>query len=693
MRAAPEKIFLAVVAVIGAATVALHAAGMSQRMSYWWGVHMYRFFPAAVGFGASLVTVAAGAVVVLWRRSEHPGGGARRVPFAVVATAGAAAAGALMWLARTRNTYLGDGNVIGSSLAAGGGLHPREPLTVMINHALFRAATALGAGGTPEAVAQHAVAFGSVVAGVAFVAVSWWLAAEIVALADDRHAPGRGVTALVWLVVVAQGYAQLFFGYVENYTYYTLALALYLWSALRFIRGALPLAVPAAALVFALLLHVSAAVLAPSFAVLAVYGLVRGDLRRSTLRDLGIAVVLLVVARIVLGAVQPGYDMFREIIAGAGNVRRMGTTNAPGYLTSPRHLFDFTNEHLLIGPLGLWLFLPAVVVGALVARARRASVLFLAVAGWAYLVVCWLAGDSNLGYARNWDLFAPAGLVFTVAGVGAFAASASARRALVSALSCAALVSLFHTVPWIATNASEARSLARLRSLPLGLGRTEVLVSSWYTQHGQKEEAHRWLERAVAVNPSNNNAYYLLGADYFDAGDMTRAAAAFATAAKLRPDKILFRQMLVVSLFGCGRGAEAVPHLEFILSKGQGGAPDWALYGEALKAAGRPDDARAAFEKALPLFQETYRQIPQDFAVNLGIAQILYNLDRYDESLPYSQRALATQPNSDAALALAGYTLRRLGRNADANDYFRRCLAANPNYPDRAEMEAFLAAP
>jgi len=695
MRTVPERYPLVVVLSIVTLTLILHSLGAARGMSYWWGVHFYSFFPPVVSFVAIVVLIAAVVIVTAWRSSEAGREGTRAfrgtggVAIAVVVLA---AAGVVLWFARTRNTYLGDGNVLGNSLVHWSGLHPREPLTMWIHHWLYRSAAASGAasGHAAEAVAEGAVALGSVGAGVVFAAVAWFLAKELLRTRGGDEDPPVGIVALVWLVLVTQGYAQLFFGYVENYTYYTLGIAVYLWTALRYLRGSSPLIAPAAALVLALLLHVSAAVLAPSLVVLGVWGVLRKRTRSAALRDAGIAALLLAAAFVILGRLQAGYDLFGAIAGGAENLRALGGADMRGYLLSKKHAFDFVNEQLLIGPLGLWWFLPALVLLPLSERAQTPRGIFLAVGGVSYLAVAWLAGDSNLGYARNWDLIAPAGLVFTVAGTGLFLAARVSRRWNAPVLASAVLVSLFHTAPWIATNASEARSLARLETLPLGMGRTEVLVGTWYMKRGQNELARGWLERAVAANPQNNNAYYLLGADYLQSGDMARAAESLGRAVELRPDKELFRRMLVQSLFGCGRGGEAIPHIEFILDRGSGTGSDRALYGEALKAAGRSEDAQAAFRRALPLMREEKTRSPESFASNLSLAQVLYNLAEYDEALAYFQRALAVDPNSDSALALVGYTLRRLGRNAESNEYFRRCLAINPEYPDRAEMEAWL---
>jgi tetratricopeptide (TPR) repeat protein len=75
----------------------------------------------------------------------------------------------------------------------------------------------------------------------------------------------------------------------------------------------------------------------------------------------------------------------------------------------------------------------------------------------------------------------------------------------------------------------------------------------------------------------------------------------------------------------------------------------------------------------------------------MSLAQLLYNTADYAGALPHFHRVLSARPNYDAALALAGYTLRRLGRIDESNDYFKRCLAINPAHPDHAEMQAFLS--
>jgi Flp pilus assembly protein TadD len=49
-----------------------------------------------------------------------------------------------------------------------------------------------------------------------------------------------------------------------------------------------------------------------------------------------------------------------------------------------------------------------------------------------------------------------------------------------------------------------------MKTLPLGMGRTEVVVANWYRERGRLDEAADWFRRAPAVNPANARAYAFL---------------------------------------------------------------------------------------------------------------------------------------------------------------------------------------
>jgi tetratricopeptide (TPR) repeat protein len=168
------------------------------------------------------------------------------------------------------------------------------------------------------------------------------------------------------------------------------------------------------------------------------------------------------------------------------------------------------------------------------------------------------------------------------------------------------------------------------------------------------------------------------------------AASEFRRAVELRPDKLLFRKLLIQALTGLGEYAEAIPHFEFVLEREPENAHQWVLYGNALLNAGREEEAKVAFEKALPMYGAMRKEAPGDYQVNLTYGWLLHKLGRYEQALRIYEMALQAKPDSDAVLCLMGYVLRRLGRDAEAAGYFRKCLEVNPDRPDRSELEAWL---
>lgn len=586
-----------VTAIVGA-----HVAGSLPLRDSAWGVHQYAFH----GAGVLAIAVIGLAVVVAWILAISPDRwracGASRATLStrrargIVAGVGGFSA-LVFWAGRARHTLLGDGNVITAGLHESALVHPREPLTSLLQHGLYAMfAKGLGSEAATHEVAALAVASGSVVAGVVFVIASWFAAREIVRLTDanafgDASATvastanagtiaQHGTSWLVWAVLIAQGYVQLFFGYVENYAFYAAALPLYLWGALRFLAGRTRFGVPGGIALVAIALHLSGAVLVPSLAILAAVGVTRRAWRRRTLLDATALLAVALLAAWALSRIEDGYNPFasvlglaRGIAAGAGSL---------GSLFSRQHLNNFVNEQLLIGPLGLLLFLVAVVA---VVRKRRldATTLFLSSLGVVQAIAVWMIVDTNLGYARDWDLFAAGGALFTAAGLGLLLQRRAVTPALQRNLALAVVVSAFHTLPWIVLNASETKSLERMKRLPLGGGRAQMVVGNWHLRNGDYYEAMSWLERSHMEFPMNISTNYLLGVAYGLNGQHERAVRVLDTAVELRPENPRYRRELIAALLATGQSAAAVPHFEHLQKRGQLSAEDARLY-EAVRA-------------------------------------------------------------------------------------------------------------
>ncbi len=514
----------------------------------------------------------------------------------------------VFWLLRERLRLLGDGETLVVSLGRGQSFHPHEPLTYILHAGLYRLARGLFQGllATPADVAQATVALGSVAMGGAFVATAFHLARALAPRPDQSDAaPAEGdvrkTQRLTWSLFLVQGAIQLFFGYVENYSYGAAAIAFYLLAAIRFLDAEWPLLAAGVALVCALGLNLSAALLVPSFLVLLLLGMGRPGRRLGCARDAALTGVVLAAAQLFFASRQPGYSIARALREAFGLAIQGREDQAPfGYLLSREHAWGLLNEHLLIGPFAGLFFLP--LLGCWLAHPWRfgGRGAFLVTAAGCALAGTWATGELNLGYARDWDLFAPYACVFTAAAVQlSLGGQTGIRGGRLLALALAA--SLFHTVPWVLLNASAERSLERFKALPLGLGRTEAAVGLWYLRHGNPLGARHWFERSIQAAPQNTLARYGLGVLLMDEGKYEEATGHLWAASRIRPDRDDFRLRLVDALVLSGRPEWAAPELRVLLDHDPGRAQYWACYGVVLEGQGRPDSARVAYGRAVEL--------------------------------------------------------------------------------------------
>lgn len=597
-----DRFWLVWVAVFATATLVAHVLGALFFTDQLWGVHFYAFFPGPVLAIATLatallmlVTASTGPAAERWC-DEAPAPDAwtkgRRVAFlAALASSGAI----LGWVLRTRHVLWGDGNPLTKAVARGEWFHPDSPLSMVFHQALHVTVGRLfaSAGMGEIDAARSSVALGSALAGGAFALVAWALSGEIA-----RAIPARvpGVRWLLFGVLATQGYAQLFFGYVEHYTYVALAIAAFAWLGLRAARDAAPLWAGGVVMVAAIGFHLMALFLAPAFAVLAVLQLARPGRRALAVASLAIVAVAslgLYAGLRALGG--EGYDPLVQIGRLAG-IAASGEGGAPA-LWSRTHVRDVLNEQALIGPLALFLLVPAL-LGWLIFRRHGA----LAPAAFALALAVppaltgLLTRDLRLGYARDWDLFAPGAVATTCAGLWLLVTQIERKRTLAVALRIGLIASLYHVVPWIAINTSFERSFERLKLLPLGAGRTESTVGYWYGQLGDFDRARRWLELSLRENPSSLSAYLVLGDLAVAEGRWDDAAEAYLAASDLRPSYTSYRLRRVDALLRADRAEEALVELD--AAPNQLDPRLQAMRGVVLWALGRRDEADSVLAHA-----------------------------------------------------------------------------------------------
>jgi tetratricopeptide (TPR) repeat protein len=133
----------------------------------------------------------------------------------------------------------------------------------------------------------------------------------------------------------------------------------------------------------------------------------------------------------------------------------------------------------------------------------------------------------------------------------------------------------------------------------------------------------------------------------------------------------------------------------------------WVALGQALKAAGRIEDAEKAYAQAIRLdgmnelarlglgelkvgtgrpaeaileFELALRRKPALVAAHLGLGNALAVQGRFEEALERYQQALSLRPRLPEAEFAAGFVLARLGRTKEAEARYRRALVERPDF-------------
>lgn len=664
--------------------LALQLLALTSLGPQLWGVHFYAYLPLPIAI-ASWLVLATMAVLFL-APTKAPD-----LPSALIAFAdrihdsarwtlplGMLLAGLLFWLLRSQQTFLGDTWTIMNELAKSEAVHPREPLTRSLQLTVYRWLAPAMANMESTTAIQRSVALTSVAAGMAFVGLSAWIAR---ALTRDRVE-----RVLVCLLLLAQGYAQLFFGYVEFYTLYAFGVGAFVLSALLALRGTMPLLLPGIVLVITCGLHFSAVLLVPAWLLLVAFRWRRGS-AVPVARDVGLTVMVVLGLDLLLRSLEEGASVVNSVrsLWAKSELDSVGGSGF-GYMFSIEHLRDFSNEQLLVGPWAALLLIVSLVTLLRSGRWKSAELALLFTAATVSLLAQWFMSEPDLGYARDWDLFAPLAVSMTVAGVAGLLRVVDSSHARRGMLLVMLIFSIGHTLPWVWNNASERRALARVETLPLGFGRAEFLVGNWYWRHGELDAAAIWFQRAIEKHPANHSAHYNLGSLRQEQGRSDEAVLSFQHAVNIRPHQTEFLLGLTRALVAAGRSEEALPHLERLRRK----EPEnfqFALYqGQVLRAIGREQEARRSFREGTASLSPPLR----GYQENLDAGLLLTQAGRAEESIDYFREAFRADPNSGTAAYYLAATLWQAGREEQVQPILETALRLELSQPQRRQLRRWL---
>lgn len=451
--------------LLALALIAAHLAAARASEEVAWGFWPITYLPGGWRWGvaaAAALLICAGdrawpAIrrpvdrALAWARPGTPGG----------SLALAALAALPFYLLRIQHLRWGDAELLVTALGDPYWLVYvwKAPLDVFLHARLWQWAHHVL--GWPSPVPVYRIL--SILAGMLFVWVLLRLA----------HMLGRNRVerALIAGLVATLGTMELFFGYIENYPIMTAGVLLYLWLALRALRGEGSLAAAATALAVTHAFHPVTLILTPSLLYLAYVLTVpsqghgaegpQGRPLRRLSALLSIAVPYALVFAGVSALMLAGNHGFEKLLGvdspGGGDQRWFVplfevTTEWEHYtMFSLGHLLDIVNLQALVAPV----VLPALALTAALAWRRRpqgdrAFVLLLLAAGF-YLAFT-LTWNADYGGQKDWDLFSPASVPAALLLAYLLPRALPERVALRSAGWALVVAQAFHTAIWIYRN-------------------------------------------------------------------------------------------------------------------------------------------------------------------------------------------------------------------------------------------------
>ena len=603
-------------------------------------------------------------------------------------------------LLRTKTHLLGDGFQILDSLQAGS-LVPNwsQPLAIWIYlnsyHLLDRLFGLDGA---------SVYALISYLAGVIFVIFAIRLAALL----------GRSTSTrlFVFLILMLMGSTGLFFGYAEHYPLLCAGILVYIFYCLKYLYKETNFLAPLMTYIILVPLHFSSLFLLPSLLFLFLF---REEERRlpRLLKEKTTWILLpgLVILSVGLILYLSKYNWF---VLGYLMPVLHGVYTGPHYtLFSPDHIIDFVNQQLLISPIGFALCLIFLIFRPKNLNVKKQAFQFLLIVALAQLLFNFII-NPGLGAPRDWDLFASAGLGYTVLALFLFTQISPDSKLSHLKLNLVMVTFLF-ILPWILINASPDKSIARFRNIldldPKKSRNGHFILAGYFDRAGKPEETEKENKKIMEIFPELK--LYQQGMTLMAKNDLTQAYQYFTRSLQIAPDfaeahagsgwYYLTLRDLKKSESEYKRALQLKPDYPIAYSdlgdvymKESKFKDAERMYRRALKL--KVDDPRiynnlgilyvqlGDLKKAVSFYLKAIA-VKKDFVEShYGLAYIYVQQGKFEEALTEIDRLLRINPNFALGYYLQGSVYEKTGRNKEAAFAYRRYLEMQPNDPQAAEI-------
>jgi Flp pilus assembly protein TadD len=213
--------------------------------------------------------------------------------------------------------------------------------------------------------------------------------------------------------------------------------------------------------------------------------------------------------------------------------------------------------------------------------------------------------------------------------------------------------------------------------LPL---QNKLLAAVGSYQNGDFAGAEKSIQEVIAASPGFILAYNHLASMYKEMGKPALAISILEEGLKKNPGDIRLMSKLGIVLADGGQWRRAVPILEICTRKEDFDPENFNFLGIAYYQGGEFRKALASYARALELDHNNASVYNNIGSVYLQM--FLRDRDARDFGLAEQnfKKALAIDPRMFAACNGLGAAYKRIGRNAEAIEYWRRALEIRPDY-------------
>ena len=485
----------------------------------------------------------------------------------------------------------------------------------------------------------------SIACGTAFVLTIFLF--DTSGLCDDEHGP-----LLKWLFISLGG-LQLFFGYVESYTLFYLAILLYSLFAARLLMTGKGVIATSLLFILGLSAHLTAVFFLPAYLFMA-HAVYKSDKPLSRLTRYFPVIALLAISAILAPLeIWTKVEYGRYITGFRDNFLPLFSLSQYS-IFSLEHLFDFLNQILLVAPFSLILLIQLLFVRPryhLERKYRNFLMVLLASAVLFLLVV-----DPKLGYARDWDLFAlPAAVVGAVVILVYLAKMPLHRLGPQARLIVGFLPLLFLSI-WILTNASEKRQLLRAENL-LSLsdrsrGYGTELLAYYYHNRAHDDEKALQLLKGITGPAKNARVYGGIAQIELDMGQPNDAFNSALEGMKVDSSSPILPFFAATALSQMGNSRAAVPYYRKASELEPRNPRNLFLLGQAYYEV---DSAEAAIKT----FKGVIALEPGSAAAHFSVGQSYLSMGNYDSASVYIQNGLRLKPDDTQGWELMDMIKRR----------------------------------